>query len=91
MGTRSNRDGIGAVVRFSAGADTQTQMLRSGSSYLSSSELVLTFGLGQREKADNIDIRWPSGQVDHLTGVAVGQTVTITEGKGQTLARPYAK
>jgi hypothetical protein len=91
VGTRSNRDGIGAVVRLSAGADTQTQMLRSGSSYLSSSELVLTFGLGQREKADNIDIRWPSGQVDHLTGVAVGQTVTITEGKGQTLARPYAK
>ena len=91
VGTRSNRDGIGAVVRLSAGGDTQTQMLHSGSSYLSSSELVLTFGLGQREKADNIEIRWPSGQVDHLASVVAGQTVTITEGKGQTLTRSYAK
>jgi enediyne biosynthesis protein E4 len=91
IGTRSNRDGIGAVARLSAGGDTQTQMLRSGSSYLSSSEPVLTFGLAQRDKADNVEIRWPSGQVDHLTSVAAGQTVTITEGKGQTSARPYAK
>jgi enediyne biosynthesis protein E4 len=91
VGTKSNRDGIGAVVRLSAGGDIQTQMLRSGSSYLSSSELVLTFGLAQRDKADNIEIRWPSGQVDHLTSVAAGQTFTITEGKGQTSARQYAK
>jgi hypothetical protein len=91
MGAKSNRDGIGAVVRLSAGGDIQTQMLRSGSSYLSSSELVLTFGLAQRDKADNIEIRWPSGQVDHLTSVAAGQTVTITEGKGPTSARQYAK
>jgi hypothetical protein len=91
VGTKSNRDGIGAVVRLSAGGDTQTQMLRSGSSYLSSSELILTFGLAQHDKADAIDIRWPSGQVDHLANVAAGQTVTITEGKGQTSARPYAK
>jgi len=91
VGTRSNRDGIGAVVRLSASGDMQTQMLRSGSSYLSASELVLTFGLGQHDKADNIEIRWPSGQVDRLTGIAVGQTVTITEGKGQTSARPYTK
>jgi hypothetical protein len=90
-GTKSNRDGIGAIVRLSAGGDTQTQMLRSGSSYLSSSELVLTFGLAQRDKADTIEIRWPSGQIDHLASVSAGQTVTITEGKGQTSARPYAK
>jgi hypothetical protein len=91
VGTKSNRDGIGAVVRLSAGGDTQTQMLRSGSSYLSSSELVLTFGLAQHDKADAIEIRWPSGQVDHLANVAAGQTLTITEGKGQTSARSYAK
>ena len=91
VGTRSNRDGIGAVARLSAGGDTQTQMLRSGSSYLSSSELVLTFGLAQHDKADSVEIRWPSGQVDHLASVAAGQTVTVTEGKGQTSARPYAK
>jgi enediyne biosynthesis protein E4 len=91
VGTKSNRDGIGAVVRLSAGGDTQTQMLRSGSSYLSSSELILTFGVAQHEKVDAIEIRWPSGQVDHLANIAAGQTIIITEGKGQTSARPYAK
>jgi hypothetical protein len=91
VGTKSNRDGIGAVVRLSSNGDTQTQMLRSGSSYLSSSELILTFGLGQRDKADAIEIRWPSGQVDRLSNVPAGQTVTATEGKGQTSSRPYAK
>ena len=46
VGTKSNRDGIGAVVRVTSGGDKQWKMLRSGSSYLSQSELVLTFGLG---------------------------------------------
>ncbi len=91
VGTKSNRDGIGAVVLLSSGGDSQTQMLRSGSSYLSSSELVLTFGLAQRDKADTIEIRWPSGQIDHLSNVAAGQTITVTEGKGQTSSRPFAK
>jgi len=91
VGTKSNRDGIGAVARVTSGGDTQAQMLRSGSSYLSSSELVLTFGLGQRDKADAIEIRWPSGQVDHLSNVSTGQTITVTEGKGQTSSRSYAK
>jgi len=91
VGTKSNRDGIGAVVRLSSGGDSQTQILHSGSSYLSSSELILTFGLAQRDKADSIEIRWPSGQVDHLSTVAAGQTITVTEGKGQTSSRPYAK
>ena len=91
VGTKSNRDGIGAVARVTVAGDTQTQMLRSGSSYLSSSELVLTFGLAQHDKADAIELRWPSGQIDHLVNVAAGQTVTVTEGKGQTSAHPYAK
>jgi enediyne biosynthesis protein E4 len=90
-GTKSNRDGIGTVARVTVGGDTQTQMLRSGFSYLSSSELVLTFGLAQHEKADSIELRWPSGQVDHLSNVTANQTVTVTEGKGQTSARPYVK
>jgi enediyne biosynthesis protein E4 len=89
VGTKSNRDGIGAVARVNTVGDTQTQMLRSGSSYLSSSELVLTFGLAQRVKADAIEIRWPSGQVDRLSNIAAGQTITVTEGKGQTAFRPY--
>jgi hypothetical protein len=66
-------------------------MLRSGSSYLSASELVLTFGLAQREKADSIEIRWPSGQVDRLSSVAAGQTVIVTEGKGITASRLFGQ
>ena len=91
IGTKSNRDGLGATVRVTSGGETQTQMLRSGSSYLSASELVLTFGLAQREKADSIEIRWPSGQVDRLSGVSAGQTVTLTEGKEITSSRAYEK
>jgi hypothetical protein len=90
-GTRSNRDGIGAVVRVNSGKDQQWQMLRSGSSYLSQSELVLTFGLAGAAKADSIEIQWPSGQLDKVTNVESGQTVTITEGKGLAASRPYSK
>jgi hypothetical protein len=88
-GTRSNRDGIGAVVTLRAGGDTQTQMLRSGSSYLSASELVLTFGLAQHPQADQIKIVWPSGQTDRLADVAAGETVTVKEGAGIVQRRPY--
>ncbi len=91
VGTKSNRDGIGTTAKLSSGGETQTQMLRSGSSYLSASELVLTFGLAQREKADDVEIRWPSGQVDRLTNVAAGQTVTVTEGKGISASSAYGK
>ncbi len=91
VGTKSNRDGIGAIVRVSSGSDSQTQMLRSGSSYLSQSELVLTFGLGTHEQADAIEIRWPSGAVDHLEKVRVGQLITVQEGKGQIGAVPFRK
>jgi len=91
VGTRSNRDGIGAVVKILSGGVTQTQMLRSGSSYLSASELVLTFGLGPNDKVDSLEVRWPSGQTDKLSNVSAGQSITITESKGQTAARAYAK
>ncbi len=71
--------------------DKQSKMLRSGSSYLSQSELVLTFGLGPQTKADSVEIQWPSGQVDKLSNVNAGQTVTIQEGKGIIVNRPYGK
>jgi hypothetical protein len=91
VGVKSNRDGIGATVRVTSNGSTQEQMMRSGSSYLSASELVLTFGLGQLSKADDVEIRWPSGQVDKLANVDAGETITVTEGKGITGRRPYAK
>ena len=91
VGTKSNRDGIGAVVRVIAGNDAQSQMLRSGSSYLSSSELVLTFGLGSHTLADSIEIKWPSGQVDKLSKVAVDEIITVKEGQGITASLPLNK
>jgi hypothetical protein len=91
VGTKSNRDGIGAIVRVSAGNDKQWLMMKSGSSYLSQSELVLTFGLGSKTKADAVEVEWPSGQVDKLSNINAGQTVTIEEGKGVAGARPYSK
>jgi hypothetical protein len=90
VGTKSNRDGIGTVVRVVSGNDKQWKMLRSGSSYLSQSELVLTFGLGSHAKADAIEIQWPSGQIDKLSDINAGQTVTVQEGKGITGNRQYS-
>ena len=77
------------MITVSSGNDKQWQMLRSGSSYLSQSELVATFGLGQATKADSIEIHWPSGQVDKLVNVNAGQTITVQEGKGILASRPY--
>lgn len=82
IGTKSNRDGIGAVVHLQSGTNRQWSMLRSGSSYLSQSELVLTFGLGSAAKADRIEIEWPSGQHDTLTNVDADQIITVQEGSG---------
>ncbi len=90
VGTKSNRDGIGSVVRVTSGKDQQSQMLHSGSSYLSQSELVLTFGLGSASKADSVELQWPSGQVDKLSNIAAGETITVQEGKGVVGARPYS-
>ena len=91
VGTKSNRDGIGAVVRVTSnnGKDEQSKMLRSGSSYLSQSELVLTFGLAAQSKADAIEVQWPSGQIDKLSNVSGGQTITVQEAKGIVNQRPY--
>ena len=89
VGTKSNRDGIGATIRLTSGQVKQTKMVRSGSSYLSQSELVATFGLGAQDKAEAIEIQWPSGETEKLTNVNAGQTVTVEEGKGITASRPY--
>jgi hypothetical protein len=90
-GNKSNGDGIGALVRITSAGETQAQMLRSGSSYLSASELVLTFGLAQHNKADTVEVRWPSGQVDHLANVDAGQTVTVTEGRGVSASHKFGR
>jgi hypothetical protein len=83
IGTKSNRDGIGAVVRMFTPDGTQSRMVKTGSSYLSQPELTLTFGLGHREKADRVVIEWPSGVVEEHKNVAAGAYV-CQESKGIT-------
>jgi len=93
IGTKSNRDGIGARVTLttSSGA-TLTRMVKSGSSYLSQSELPLTFGLGKPEagKTASLEIVWPSGQKDTIPNIKPNQFITVKEGKGITSAQPIA-
>jgi hypothetical protein len=81
QGTKSNRDGIGAVVRIDSPVGKQWQTVHSGSSYCSQSELGLTFGLGKDTKANTIDVEWPSGQKQRLSNVPARQYLTITEPK----------
>jgi len=71
-GTKSNRDAIGAVVRLATPDGTQSRMVKSGSSYLSQSELALTFGIGKRDRADRVVIEWPGGRVEEHGAVAAG-------------------
>ena len=90
-GTKSNRDGIGAVVHIRYQGETQSQMLRSGSSYLSQMELVLTFGLAQKNQVDSLEVAWPSGTIDRLSHLAADQTITIVEAKGLVSAVKFSK
>jgi hypothetical protein len=83
IGTRSNRDGIGARVTVTLdNGQKRWALVKSGSSYASQSELPLTFGLGAAPKVKDIEVVWPSGQVDHVAGANAGQTLTIQETKG---------
>lgn len=82
VGSKSNRDGIGAVVRVVAPSGRQWSLVRSGSSYCSQSELAPTFGLGQDARVSAIEIDWPSGTKQRLPGVATNQIVTVDEAKG---------
>lgn len=80
VGTKSNRDGIGARVEVQAGRLQQMDEVRSGGSYLSQSDMRLHFGLGVNKKVDSIVVRWPSGNIDRLENVPVDQHIIVEEG-----------
>jgi len=82
IGTKSNRDGIGASVRVFAGGITQSRLVKGGSSYLSQSELPVTFGLEKRQAIDRLVIDWPSGRTEEYKNLAAGRCYECTEGKG---------
>jgi enediyne biosynthesis protein E4 len=80
-GTKSNRDGIGGVVRVETASGRQWNMVRSGSSYCSQSDLALTFGLG-KETVASVEVDWPSGVRARFQNVAANQRLTIDEDRG---------
>ncbi len=84
VGTKSNRDAIGARVRIFHGDTVQFRMVKGGSSYLSQSELPLTFGLGKRDKIDRLVIDWPNGGTEEHTNIAAGRAYECIESKGIT-------
>lgn len=91
VGTKSNRDGIGARLTLKTAAGAQlTSYVKTGSSYCSQSEFPVTFGLGKADpaKAMRLEIAWPSGQVDVIPDVKPDQSITVQEGKGITASTP---
>jgi len=79
VGTRSNRDGIGARIAVTTGDLVQVEEVRSGSSYLSQNDLRVHFGLGNRTLMDRIQVRWPSGITQTLEQVPADQFLIIEE------------
>jgi enediyne biosynthesis protein E4 len=82
VGTASNRDAIGATVRIFHDGTSQSRLVHSGSSYLSQSELPLTFGVGRRDRVDRVVITWPGGRVEEFKSVESGRAYECIEGKG---------
>ena len=84
VGTRSNRDAIGAAVRIHHDGLVQSRLVKGGSSYLSQSELPVTFGLGRRERIDRLEIQWPNGETEEYRNLRPGRGYRCVEGKGIT-------
>ena len=82
VGTQSNRSGLDAVVRIESAGGKQWNMVHSGGSYCSQSDLALTFGLGGDTVIKNLQVEWPSGKRQSFANVPANQFVTINEGSG---------
>jgi enediyne biosynthesis protein E4 len=82
IGTKSNRDGVGSVLKLTADGMVRVDQAKGGTSYMSASDPRIHFGLGRRSKVDSLMITWPSGQVDRLTGLSVDKIIAVKEGVG---------
>ena len=92
IGSASNRNGIGAKVRLTLdNGKTQWSMVKTGSSYLSQSELPLTFGLGESTTIKSVEVTWPNGRLEKLPGGAANRAITVHEGKGIVHSAPLGR
>jgi enediyne biosynthesis protein E4 len=82
VGKQSNRDAIGATVRIYHEGVTQSRLVKSGSSYLSQSELPVTFGLGKRDKIERVVVQWPNGRTEEYKNLAAGKAYECVESEG---------
>ena len=82
IGTKSNRDGIGASLRLTSEGISHVEQAKGGMSYMSASDPRILFGLGKRTKIDSLEITWPSGLVEKLTNVPVDKIIAVKEGAG---------
>ena len=82
IGTRSNRDGVGASLKLTTEGFVEVEQAKGGMSYMSASDPRIHFGLGKRTKIDELEITWPSGQVDRLTSVPTDKIIAVKEGTG---------
>ena len=89
IGTRSNRSSVGARVRVTAGGRDRIDEVMSGSSYYSQNDLRLHFGLGSANKADRVEVSWPSGLKESFDNIAANQIVRIQEGLGLVKSDPF--
>lgn len=80
-GTRSNRDGIGAIIKLNAGGMEQTQVVHQCGGFLSSSDLRCHFGLGESDVVDELEIRWPSGLIQKFRNIKSKRMIVIKEGE----------
>ena len=90
IGRKTNRSAFGARVKVVAGDLIQIDERRSGGSYLSQNDTRLHFGLGRREKADRVEVRWPDGAIETLTDVGANRFITVTEGERRPAERARA-
>ncbi len=90
IGTRSNRDGVGASLKLSSEGFVHVEQAKGGMSYMSANDSRIHFGLGKRTKINSLEITWPSGQVDKLANVPIDQIIAVKEGAG-IVPRPFPK
>jgi enediyne biosynthesis protein E4 len=90
-GTKSNADGIGATLTLTAGERRQRRDVQSGSSYLSQHDFRVHFGLGEADRADRLDVRWPGGLTDVIENIPANHVITVREGTGVVSRVPLAR
>ena len=89
IGSRSNRDGIGARLKLSVGGTILSRDVKAGSGYLGQNDLRVHFGLARASAAERLEILWPSGLSDIVEKIEANQILTIEEGKGVIRRQPF--